>query len=885
MVLGLAMLNKKALIGTASAPPVYVEDVFSTYLYTGNGSTQSINNGIALANGIPVPAGTAMAGGYFAGFISTTADGVATHALIIAPKATGENSSLAWQTSPASTPGTSSVIDGPTNSANMNDAGHPAAQFCEALSIGGYTDWYMPAKNELETCYYFLKPTTTSNDTVSGSNANSVFPEPISTNYTASVPSQTSAQSFLSGSAEAFASSAYWSSTEHSDDTDKAWRQSFSDGNQSNSINKDTPSYVRAVRRIPISDSELDPYRVAGKGGLVWLKSRSAATDNFLFDTTRGALNELNSNNTNAEASLASSLTAFNSNGFSLGSATGINVNAALYCSWTFRKQPKFFDVVTYTGNLSNRTIAHNLGSVPGMIIIKCTTDTEDWVVYHRGLNGGTTPQNYHISLNLTDAEAAVSGYWNDTAPTATEFTLGVNSGSNNTGQSYVAYLFAHDAGGFGAAGTDNVISCGSFTDSNNDGLVTVDLGYEPQFVIIKTSNVGEAAGTDWYMYDNMRGLNVDSNTGILEANTSDAEASTSVNQIALTATGFKTTSLSTSGASFIYMAIRRPMKVPTDATTVFQPVAYTGTNVDNRLVNTGIVTDMILARRRTSTSALGFVAGDRLRGNPVSGTAITSGESLDPDSLMTPTVGYGNSFSAMNGFGVGNDVTRQLNQSSTTQLAYAFQRKPGFFDVVCYTGNATAGRTVTHNLTVAPEMMIIKNRNGGNGPWTVYHKFSSATPEDTFFNLSTTAAAVTTTNGSYWNRTNPTSTVFTLFSSTVNDSADYVAYLFATCPGVSKVGSYTGNGTTQAIACGFTGGARFVLIKRTDSTGDWYVWDTARGIIAGNDPYLLLNSTTAGEVTSTDYIDPSSSGFELSSTAPAAINASGGSYIFLAIA
>jgi hypothetical protein len=108
--------------------------------------------------------------------------------------------------------------------------------------------------------------------------------------------------------------------------------------------------------------------------------------------------------------------------------------------------------------------------------------------------------------------------------------------------------------------------------------------------------------------------------------------------------------------------------------------------------------------------------------------------------------------------------------------------------------------------------------------------------------------------------------------------------YLFATLPGISKVGSYTGTGTTLQINCGFTTGARFVLIKRTDSTGSWYVWDTARGIIAGNDPYLLLNSDAA-EVTNTDYIDPLASGFEISSTAPAAINASGGSFIFLAIA
>jgi hypothetical protein len=117
----------------------------------------------------------------------------------------------------------------------------------------------------------------------------------------------------------------------------------------------------------------------------------------------------------------------------------------------------------------------------------------------------------------------------------------------------------------------------------------------------------------------------------------------------------------------------------------------------------------------------------------------------------------------------------------------------------------------------------------------------------------------------------------------TNNSGNNFVSYLFSTCAGVSKVGSYTGTATTKQIDCGFTAGARFVLIKRTDSTGDWYVWDTARGIIAGNDPYLLLNST-ATEVTSTDYIDPYSAGFEISSTAPAAINASGGTFIFLAV-
>ena len=106
---------------------------------------------------------------------------------------------------------------------------------------------------------------------------------------------------------------------------------------------------------------------------------------------------------------------------------------------------------------------------------------------------------------------------------------------------------------------------------------------------------------------------------------------------------------------------------------------------------------------------------------------------------------------------------------------------------------------------------------------------------------------------------------------------------MFATLTGVSKVGTYTGNATTNQINCGFSAGARFVMIKRLDTTGDWYIWDTARGIVAGNDPYFLANST-AVEATSFDYIDAYSAGFEISSTAPAAINANNGSFLYLAI-
>ena len=203
----------------------------------------------------------------------------------------------------------------------------------------------------------------------------------------------------------------------------------------------------------------------------------------------------------------------------------------------------------------------------------------------------------------------------------------------------------------------------------------------------------------------------------------------------------------------------------------------------------------------------------------------------------------------------------------------------------MCYTHSSNTA-WINHNLGVVPELAIRKTRSA-TGNWEV----AAVNPNDkTLYFTGQNAGssfALNLTNG--WGTSYPSSdylsdTQFkanTWFNNpTIGTSC--VTYLFASCPGVSKVGSYTGTGSTQTISCGFTGGARFVLIKRTDSTGDWYVWDTARGMVAGTDPSLLLNSTAAEVNANSVYT--TTGGFQIVSTA-AGINASGGSYIYLAIA
>jgi hypothetical protein len=180
--------------------------------------------------------------------------------------------------------------------------------------------------------------------------------------------------------------------------------------------------------------------------------------------------------------------------------------------------------------------------------------------------------------------------------------------------------------------------------------------------------------------------------------------------------------------------------------------------------------------------------------------------------------------------------------------------------------------------------MVIVKPR-GLAWQWWVYHTGLGNTRQGIVLNVN--AAKVTNTDAFSTDGSAFTSSYFLQSASSAAyppnaNGYTYVAYLFASCPGVSKVGSYTGTGTTQTINCGFTGGARFVLIKRTNSTGDWVLWDSSRGMVAGTDPRLALNSTAA-EVNQ-NWVYTTTGGFQIV-TSDAAVNASGGSYIFLAIA
>jgi hypothetical protein len=396
------------------------------------------------------------------------------------------------------------------------------------------------------------------------------------------------------------------------------------------------------------------------KGGLVWIKDRTVARNNVLYSTALEAVRNadgilpytLVSNTTAAQVS--DYAVGLKTTGFKLrvGELTSNNTSE-LYASWTFRKQPKFFDVVTYTGDgVAGRTVAHSLGSVPGMIIVKCTSNATMWPVYHRSL--GATK---YMGLNTTDASATNIAWWNNTEPTSSVFSVGTTQSTNQNTLTYVAYIFAHDAGGFGAAGTDNVISCGSFT---TDGSLnaTVTLGWEPQFLLIKESSTTGS----WRLYDTARGLTVANRTE-LYAQSSAAEAGPYAIG-AINATGFTSTGAYSAGTTCIYMAIRRPHKPPTTGTQVFKAIARTGTGAAATVSGVGFAPDWVLAIDRPANNTAGTWTWDKLRGTSVAlKTNDTAGDTTAATSSIT-------SFN-MDGISVGTSVA--IN-SIDTYINYFFK-------------------------------------------------------------------------------------------------------------------------------------------------------------------------------------------------------------------
>ena len=612
-----------------------------------------------------------------------------------------------------------------------------------------------------------------------------------------------------------------------------------------------------------------------GEGGMVWIKARSASYDHNIYDTERGATYRLMTNNNSASTAEVTGLTAFNSNGWTTGSSAYTGENNTTYAAYSFRKAEGFFDVVKWDGSGELRTISHNLGCIPGMIIVKKTTDTgsANWRVYHKHMDS-SVPEEYFINFDEDGNRVhnASNSLWNDTQPTSSVFTVNTEDGVNGDGSSYVAYLFADGADAaaqiFGEKGDESIIKCGTY--EGNDGSQKIDVGWEPQWVLVK--NVDSNA--HWRLYDNMRGFTCEDggSNPPLRPNTTDTDASNqSWFDIHINTEGFEFDSESDdghnkNGDTYIYMAIRRgPMKTAEDATKVFS--ADHLTNGSKPGYKPGFPVDWGIHKALTGTQ--NWIAWDRLRGDHELRFNTNDQEQSNNNFIGDNMVGF-----------------YDYSTADSTYIGYSFRRAPGFFDIVTYTGTGSANN-VPHNLGVVPEMVIVKCRSHSES-WYVYHKDLGNTHAGILDD-----AMAPFDSDQPWNDTSPTSTVFTVNTENgVNGSGrKYVAYLFTSLAGISKVGTYEGtgqNGGDTTINMGFTGSPSFLLIKNGDSESyNWVLLDSTRGLESGK--YLRPNldyAESTGWTGSNEIIENITGGVKILDTAASsAINNSGDTYIYLAIA
>jgi hypothetical protein len=589
------------------------------------------------------------------------------------------------------------------------------------------------------------------------------------------------------------------------------------------------------------------------EGGLVWFKNRDQLDSHQFYDTGRGTSKRLSSDNTAAEAT-AQGIKHFNSDGFVIGEAASINTGGENITSWTFRKAPRFFDVVTYTGDgSSTRAIPHSLGTTVGAVIVKRRDGAgQNWSVFHRSLTSGS-----RLLLQDNSGEG-VSSAQSVTATSSSTFTVGGGGDVNASGGTYVAYLFAHNDGDgrFGPNGDQDVIKCGSFTEIGGSD-VTVNLGFEPQWIMIKTKDTNG----NWGIYDVMRGWNSGGDDIGLTANTTSAESNVGDRWL-IHPDGFTWKNTSNS-REIVYIAVRRgPMAVPTSRIDVFAQDNRDGLDQYDTY---GWPVDFTLQKNDVLTTSAPWLASARLQGNFYLKTHLTDTESANNMRWDT-----------QDGLGYGTNINDQ------DDWAWMWRRAPNFFDVVTYEGNGST-QNISHNLGVAPEMMWIKQRDITQRDWGVYHA-NLPSPNNTYLLLNN-SSAVSATNNDIWNNTAPTDSVFSVGAdgNTNMSGGNYMAYLFASLDGISKVGGYTGTGTTQDIDCGFSTGARLVIIRNASNGESWYMFDNLRGYSTGTDNYLTLEGAGA-EVAGGDFLSTLSSGFTVNGS-DSSRNQSGVTYVFYAIA
>jgi hypothetical protein len=644
---------------------------------------------------------------------------------------------------------------------------------------------------------------------------------------------------------------------------------------------------------------------------LVWVKNRTGTIyDHKWADSVRGATKIIESSTTDAEITATGSINAFNTNGFTIGTDNSVNGSGTEFVAWCWNtassdstntdgsipstvraNQEAGFSIVKYNKSSGGTgTIGHGLSSAPEMVIVKTLDTADNWRVYHSAL-GGTK----YLSLDTTAAAGTASSLWNNTDPTSTVVTLGIDGSVGNGNM--IAYCF-HSVDGYSKVGSYTGATAG----------VTVTTGFQPKWVMIKDTTDGV---NNWVINDAARD-ETNPRTAVLFPNLKNAEGDNIVFGVNFLSNGFEIPSTTTStaynknGNTYIYLAIAADAQPAPVLANSFEPVIYTGnggpgTTINSQNITTSFQPDLVWIKGRDN------------------GFSGTSGNNVLFDSVRTlsapqflssnlTNASFGNTGSGVtsfnaNGFTVADDGNGggNVNGSSGGQysngsyVAWCWKaagigaintdgsitsitnaNPAAGFSIVKYKGNGSAGATFGHGLSSAPELYIIKEINGVDD-WMTIADINGTYQRG---KLNTTDGFSTSMSG-VTNNVDPTDTVITLGNSTsVNQSGqDYIGYFFHSVTGYQKIGTYTQTSSgTLTVDTGLSG-LRWVMAKGAGASGgSWLIIDTQRG----NSKRLFANVNNAESTTQATSISGSTFSIPFGTTA----NAAGGQIgIYLAIA
>ena len=619
----------------------------------------------------------------------------------------------------------------------------------------------------------------------------------------------------------------------------------------------------------------------------VWIKSRSISGSNHVvYDTTRGAGEYLIPNTDGAEGTIANGLTSFDSDGFTLGSEAGHNFNGATFVAWCWKANggttssntdgsitstvqvntKAGFSIVKYTGNQSNATIGHGLGVVPEMIIAKGLY-VQNWAVYHKDAGS-----NYWLQLNGATAKID-EPLWQDTTPTSSFFSVNNNVVINKSSSDSIAYCF-HSVAEYS--------KIGSYTGNGSTNGPIVETGFEPAFVMIKSTS----ASGNWVMFDDKRSP-LNPRNKILWANLSNAETDfVGTREVNFYSSGFQPVSsgsddINDNGVAYIYIAFAADASAAPALADSFGVETYQGNGGTQSLAGYGFTPSMIWFKARTVAYDHGLYDSVRGGGSLIypnltqAASTVTNGVlSFDSSGV---TIGANNKQNASDSTYVGwawkaNSIPA-INTDGTIQSIVSANQASGF-SVVKYT--TTTDARVGHGLSQAPEIVLQKTLSSANS-FFFANNLVSGTDDWEYLEMANDNAQ--TTNWTYYDGAEAPNA--TTFKDGWPNNTEMITYCFHSVDGFSKFGSYTGTGTSPGptVTIGFQ--PDFLMIKSTSIAGAWFIMDSRRS--PSNPRQLLLQPQSAAvEQNVGNAIDFNADNFQILDT-NASRNASGQTYIYMA--